>query len=177
MQGGQFHPAPLFARIAFGLLTMKLLLSAYACEPNTGSEHGIGWHWAAEVTRLGARGVGPLTRADNRHTIKAELSKLPPMPNLQFTRHDLPRWARWWKKGRRGIHLSHLLWQEGCVPPCKNGPQARAVRPGSPCHFRERPDLVSYQARVPYWPRDFASLLALPTKIEWRWPGPLKFIM
>lgn len=43
---------------------MKLLLSAYACELNTGSEPGVGWHWAAEVTRLGHE-VWVLTRADN----------------------------------------------------------------------------------------------------------------
>ena len=25
---------------------MKILLSAYACEPNTGSEPNVGWNWA-----------------------------------------------------------------------------------------------------------------------------------
>ena len=28
---------------------MKILLSAYACEPNRGSEPGLGWRWALEI--------------------------------------------------------------------------------------------------------------------------------
>jgi glycosyltransferase involved in cell wall biosynthesis len=32
---------------------MKLLISAYACTPNRGSEHGIGWNWTTEAHRLG----------------------------------------------------------------------------------------------------------------------------
>ncbi|HVX77209.1 MAG TPA: glycosyltransferase [Bradyrhizobium sp.] len=32
---------------------MKLLISAYACTPNRGSEHGIGWNWTTEARRLG----------------------------------------------------------------------------------------------------------------------------
>jgi glycosyltransferase involved in cell wall biosynthesis len=32
---------------------LKVLLSAYACEPNSGSEAGIGWSWAVEAARLG----------------------------------------------------------------------------------------------------------------------------
>ena len=32
---------------------MRILLSAYACEPGIGSEPGIGWHWALEIARLG----------------------------------------------------------------------------------------------------------------------------
>ena len=32
---------------------MKLLISAYACAPNRGSEHGSAWNWTSEVARLG----------------------------------------------------------------------------------------------------------------------------
>jgi hypothetical protein len=28
---------------------MKLLLSAYACEPSKGSEPGVGWNWATQA--------------------------------------------------------------------------------------------------------------------------------
>ena len=30
----------------------KILLSAYACEPNEGSEPGVGWNWAIELKKL-----------------------------------------------------------------------------------------------------------------------------
>ena len=33
---------------------MRILLSAYACRPNAGSEPGVGWNWA---THLAARGM------------------------------------------------------------------------------------------------------------------------
>jgi glycosyltransferase involved in cell wall biosynthesis len=91
---------------------MKLLLSAYACEPNKGSEPGVGWGWALEITRLGHE-VWVLTRTNNRSNIEAELAKSKPIPNLHFVYYDLPAWARWWKKGERGIHLYYLLWQWG----------------------------------------------------------------
>ena len=91
---------------------MKILLSAYACEPNKGSEPSVGWHWALETARLGHE-VWVLTRTNNRGPIEAELAKSPPIKNLHFLYYDLPHWARWWKKGNRGIHLYYLLWQWG----------------------------------------------------------------
>jgi glycosyltransferase involved in cell wall biosynthesis len=91
---------------------MKILLSAYACEPNMGSEPGVGWSWALELARLGYE-VSVLTRASNRATIEAELVKSASITNLNFLYYDLPLWARWWKKGKRGIHLYYFLWQWG----------------------------------------------------------------
>jgi glycosyltransferase involved in cell wall biosynthesis len=90
---------------------VKILLSAYACEPNRGSEPGVGWHWAIELSRLGHT-VWVVTRANNRTGIEAELASNP-QPNLHFLYYDLPKWARWWKKGGRGVHLYYLLWQWG----------------------------------------------------------------
>lgn len=91
---------------------MKVLLSAYACEPGKGSEPGVGWHWALEIARLGHE-VWVLTRANNRETVEAGLEQLEAMPNLHFAYYDLPRWAKCWKKGERGVYLYYLLWQWG----------------------------------------------------------------
>lgn len=91
---------------------MKVLLLAYACEPNKGSEPGVGWRWALEISHLGHE-VWVLTRANNRETIGAELAKSAPVLSPHFLYYDLPRWARWWKKGSRGIYLYYLLWQWG----------------------------------------------------------------
>ncbi len=30
---------------------MRILISAYACAPGRGSEPGVGWNWAAQVSR------------------------------------------------------------------------------------------------------------------------------
>lgn len=90
----------------------KILLSAYACEPNRGSEPGVGWHWAVELARLGHK-VWVLTRANNRSVIEAEFSQGAQPANLFFLYYDLPTWTRRWKKGGRGVHLYYLLWQWG----------------------------------------------------------------
>jgi glycosyltransferase involved in cell wall biosynthesis len=92
--------------------TLKLLLSAYACEPDRGSEPGVGWRWALEVARLGHE-VVVVTRENNRPAIERAMHGYPDLPNLRFAYYDLPHWARWWKRGSRGVHLYYVLWQFG----------------------------------------------------------------
>jgi glycosyltransferase involved in cell wall biosynthesis len=87
---------------------MKVLISAYACEPDKGSEPGVGWHWAREAARC--HDVWVLTRANNRPAIEAELVR-DPAPRLRVVYHDLPAWARSWKRGKRGLTAYYLLWQ------------------------------------------------------------------
>lgn len=90
---------------------MNILLSAYACEPDKGSEPGVGWNWAIELAQLGHQ-VQVLTRSNNRQSIE-KLLTLEPRHNLKFVYYDLPKWLGWWKKGRRGVHLYYFLWQIG----------------------------------------------------------------
>ena len=99
---------------------MKILLSAYACEPNKGSEPGVGWHWCMELVKLGHE-IWVITRANNRNNIEQALSALPEMSNLHFVYYDLPKWAGWWKQGsRRGfVNLYYALWQWGAYRAAK----------------------------------------------------------
>ncbi|GAA4649928.1 hypothetical protein GCM10023116_22100 [Kistimonas scapharcae] len=90
---------------------MNVLLSAYACEPNKGSEPGVGWHWAIEVSKLGHQ-VTILTRSNNKKNIEKKLTQMS-NSNLNFCYYDLPRWLAFWKKGGRGVHLYYMLWQVG----------------------------------------------------------------
>lgn len=94
-----------------GKRQLRVLLSAYACEPDKGSEPGIGWQWALNLAAAG-HAVHAITRANNRDAIERALARQP-VPGLQFSYYDLPRWARWWKRGGRGVHLYYLLWQWG----------------------------------------------------------------
>ena len=91
---------------------LKILVSAYACEPGKGSEPGVGWRWALETAALGHE-VWVLTRANNQETINKALSTHGKLRNLHFSYYDLPAWARWWKRNGRGVHLYYLLWQWG----------------------------------------------------------------
>jgi glycosyltransferase involved in cell wall biosynthesis len=94
---------------------LRVLLSAYACEPGKGSEPGIGWNWALGLARAGHE-VWVLTRANNRPAIEQALAaeiETGLRARLQFSYYDLPAWARWWKRGGRGVRLYYLLWQWG----------------------------------------------------------------
>lgn len=86
------------------------MISAYACEPDKGSEPGAGWNWAVQVARK--HSVVVLTRTNNRESIERELQRNP-QPNMTFLYYDLPDFLRRWKKGQRGVQLYYALWQIG----------------------------------------------------------------
>lgn len=91
---------------------LKLLISAYACEPGKGSEPGVGWRWALETAALGHE-VWVLTRSNNEPGISRELTRLDHPTNLHFIYFDLSAWALWWKRGGLSVHFYYLLWQRG----------------------------------------------------------------
>ena len=93
----------------------KVILSAYACEPNVGSEPGIGWNWAVQAARHGNE-MHVVTRANNRVRIEAELARHP-VANLHFHYFDLPGVFRWWKKaaGYYGLVSYYYAWQAALV--------------------------------------------------------------
>lgn len=88
---------------------MKVLVSAYACEPDKGSEPHVGWTWSRAIAQV-VNEVHVITRANNRPPIEHALSNAP-IPNLHFHYFDLPAWARFWKRGQRGVQLYYILWQ------------------------------------------------------------------
>lgn len=87
----------------------RVLVFAYACEPGRGSEPGVGWVWARMIARIGEAWV--ITRANNAQAIESHLSDVPERERLHFVYVDLPPWARWWKRGQRGLRLYYILWQ------------------------------------------------------------------
>jgi glycosyltransferase involved in cell wall biosynthesis len=89
--------------------TVRILAFDYACAPDEGSEPGAGWAWARVLGRLGDTWV--VTRANNRGPIEQAIAATPERDRLHFVFVDLPPWARFWKKGQRGIRLYYLLWQ------------------------------------------------------------------
>jgi glycosyltransferase involved in cell wall biosynthesis len=52
-----------------------------------------------------------ITRENNRASIEAALPYLADAHRLHFVYVDLPPWARFWKRGQRGVRLYYLLWQ------------------------------------------------------------------
>lgn len=90
-------------------MSVKIFVSAYACEPGLGSEIGVGWHWILEMSRWAELWV--LTRESNRQTIEPWIAQHPEHANIHFLYYDWPKWARFWKKGLRGVRTYYNLWQ------------------------------------------------------------------
>ena len=90
---------------------MKVLLSAYSCEPGLGSEAAVGWGWA---TTLACRHeVCVLTRDSNRRRIEDQAAGAMPC-DLRFLYYDLPGLFRAAKKRLPGgVIIYYLLWQIG----------------------------------------------------------------
>jgi glycosyltransferase involved in cell wall biosynthesis len=90
---------------------VRILISAYACEPGRGSELGTGWNWA--VAAAHNHDVVVLTRANNRGVIERGLESLDDAirSRLSFEYVDLPDSARRWKKGGFGIRAYYYVWQ------------------------------------------------------------------
>lgn len=87
---------------------MRVLLSAYACEPNKGSEPEIGWQRALHMSAF-AEEVWVLTRSNNREAIEAD--PLSRAPGLHFIYYDLPKWAINLKSQAWFRRIYFVLWQ------------------------------------------------------------------
>jgi len=89
---------------------LKVLLSAYACEPNRGSEPGVGWEWASRMPEFHELTV--LTRSNNRTVIEAAYGGDQPTGRARFLYLDLHPWIQKLKKRRLfPIFLYYLIWQ------------------------------------------------------------------
>lgn len=94
---------------------MKVLMSAYACEPGRGSEPGAGWAWACAAAR--DHDVWVLTHETNRAPVTTALAE---DPALSARLHPVflhnARWARPLRRKGPTRYLYYWIWQLG---PCR----------------------------------------------------------
>ena len=128
---------------------MKVLLSAYSCEPGMGSERGVGWNIVREVAKY--HEVWVLTRPDeSKEAIEAELARNP-IPNLHFVYFTLPFWQdsrKWGQSG--GMQIHYYLWQ------------IQAYFVARKLHRQIDFDIVHHVTFVKYSSPSFLSLLPIP---------------
>ncbi|MCF6345309.1 MAG: glycosyltransferase family 4 protein [Thiomicrorhabdus sp.] len=93
-------------------MPQTILLSAYACEPNKGSEPGVGWAWVCELAKLGHE-LHVLTRANNKTAIEGARDSIPNTKNVHFIYYDLPTPFLKAKKIPFGVQMYYGLWQLG----------------------------------------------------------------
>jgi len=158
----------------------RVLISAYACEPQRGSEPGVGWNLVQQMARH--CDVWVITRANNRSVIESELAGTgrsrpqyepskaggslrcagvyskaqSPAENPRFAYFDLANWARFWKEGKRGVYLYYYLWQIG------------AWRLARRLHREIGFDIVHHATFATYWLPSFFP--GLPAPMVW---GPV----
>ncbi|MEM6845175.1 MAG: glycosyltransferase [Bacteroidota bacterium] len=91
---------------------MNILLSAFACAPNFGSELAAGWNFAEQLALQGHR-VVVLTHDESKSYIERYSGKIP--ENLSFIYYRLPLWFK--KIVYRGVgplaHIYYFFWQIG----------------------------------------------------------------
>ena len=87
---------------------MRILLSAFACDPTAGSEEGIGWAWAYHLSRLGHE-VCVLTNKSYRSAIEEHVSRHS-LPRLRFEYIEV-RHVPFWIPGGPGLYPYYFCWQ------------------------------------------------------------------
>jgi glycosyltransferase involved in cell wall biosynthesis len=89
---------------------MKLLISTYACAPDRGSEHAVGWNWTTGTHRLGHQ-VWAMTSAAHRAVIETACRKDKDLAGINWIFPEIPAWPL-----RAGVEpiwerTYNLLWQ------------------------------------------------------------------
>jgi glycosyltransferase involved in cell wall biosynthesis len=127
---------------------MKVLLSAYSCLPDAGSENAVGWNWAREIAACGHQ-TFVITRAVYRNAIETACEN-GLIPNLQFLFHDMPLTIQKIYKVPLGNYVYYLLWQY------------TAAKVAARVHAKERFDLVQHITWVNFRFPSFMWKLGIP---------------
>jgi len=93
---------------------MRVLISAYACEPDRGGEPGFGWNWSFYNARLG-NSVVCLTLPRSRPSIEAYLRDNP-VPGLEFEYVEVSERTKYFfDRGVAGVgfgrYIHYIAWQ------------------------------------------------------------------
>lgn len=126
---------------------MKILLSAFACEPGQGSEEGVGWNTVVEAAKH--QEVWVLTRTFYRDAIEAELAARP-IANLHLIYIEPLGWKENFKGRQGGVQLHYYLWQ------------ILAYFVARSLHRKIGFDIARHVTYVKFWSPSFISLLPIP---------------
>jgi len=91
---------------------MKILISAYSCEPNSGSEHEIGWSWIKALSKNNKNKITIITRKSNKKKIYLE-NTLCKKKNVNFWFYYISDFFLkiLKKKNKKNTYLYFYLWQ------------------------------------------------------------------
>jgi glycosyltransferase involved in cell wall biosynthesis len=90
---------------------MRILLSAYACEPGAGSELGKGWNFAIELALQGHDVTVLTCGSHHRAAIETYCSTQQVPGNIDFVWHDVQGWPGPGYVNAHGIRQHYYMWQ------------------------------------------------------------------
>jgi len=93
---------------------MKLLISSYACAPNRGSEHGIGWNWTTEAHRLGHE-VWALVSPAHRDAIEQASRSDGVVRGIHWVFPELSYWPLKRATEPKWERTYNLIWQRAAL--------------------------------------------------------------
>ena len=93
---------------------MKLLISAYACAPNLGSDHGVGWNWTTEAHRLGHE-IWALVSPAHRDSIEGACRENPSLRGIHWAFPEIRAWPLEQAIEPKWERTYNVLWQRAAL--------------------------------------------------------------
>ncbi len=93
---------------------MKLLISAYACAPNLGSEHAVGWTWVTEAHRLG-HDVWVMASPAHRNSIMQECCSNAALARIHWIFPEVNHWPLMEAEEPKWERTYNFLWQRAAA--------------------------------------------------------------
>ncbi len=89
---------------------LRVLLLAYACEPNKSSEQEVGWKWALHLSEY--CDITVITRSNNRLTIEDQAQHDARVNRIQWIYRDLGTFWLTVKRSLKAHRLYYSVWQK-----------------------------------------------------------------
>lgn len=91
---------------------LTILINAYACSPDMGSEPGMAWNWCVNLAKHCRLHV--ITEGEFRDKIEAALPQLPQGANMRFYYNPVPEKVRrmCWNQGDWRFYWHYRRWQK-----------------------------------------------------------------
>lgn len=93
---------------------MKLLISAYACAPNRGSDHAVGWNWATEAHRLGHE-IWAFVSPAHHDSIKRACDEIPGLDGIHWVFPEVKGWPLKQAVEPKWERTYNVLWQRAAL--------------------------------------------------------------
>lgn len=90
---------------------LTVLINAYACSPNMGSEPGMGWNWCVNLAKYCELYI--ITEGEFKGNIETALQTLPQAENMHFYYNSVPDKVRemCWNQGDWRFYKHYKKWQ------------------------------------------------------------------